>query len=251
MPCSRPLAFACIALSLMLASACTKPAPQALAAAQDAPTTQTSARPHPDKKPPSEMDGSASSLDSNRFIRSSDLERYSYVMAKASIACKDAERALDCSMGNPNNDDVFEASLYQQACGDGGVFAGVIADSNAVLYDRYPPKAGAWPASLARGQFLCVLADAGSAGEAYLYYVVVVPTESVADCAGSDLCKAFGNRAVTWHVPHSSLACRSRGPGMFEGACAMGWIDAGKIEVFSMGLIPEPDYRGAPRAPEL
>lgn len=172
-------------------------------------------------------------------------------MAKASIACKDTERALDCSMGDPNNDDEFEARLYQQACGDGGVFAGVIADSNAVLYDRYPPKAGAWPASLARGQFLCVLAEAGSAGEAYLYYVVAVPTESVADCATSDLCKAFGNRAVAWHVPHSSLACRSRRPGMFEGACAMGWIDAGKIEVFLMGLIPEPDYRAIPGVPAL
>ena len=32
-------------------------------------------------------------------------------MSKASITCKDTERALDCSMGGPNNDDVFEASL--------------------------------------------------------------------------------------------------------------------------------------------
>ena len=143
-------------------------------------------------------------------------------MAKASITCKDTERALDCSMGDPNNDDEFEASLYQQACGDGGVFAGVIAESNAFLYDKYPPKAGAWPASLARGQFLCVLAMAGSADEAYFYYVVEVPTESVADCAASDFCKSFGNRTVTWHVPRSSLACRSHGPGMFDGACAMG-----------------------------
>ena len=185
-----------------------------------------------------EADG-ATAPDPDRIVRSSDLERYAYVMTKASIRCNDAERALDCSMGNPTNGDMFDATVYR-GCAAAGVFAGVIAESNAFLYDKYPPKAGAWPASLARGQFLCVLAMAGSADEAYFYYVVEVPTESVAECAASDFCKSFGNRTVTWHVPRSSLACRSHGPGMFDGACAMGWIDAEKIEVFTMGLVPEP-----------
>lgn len=235
-------AFACIALSLILIPACGKPDPIPHGRAQDALTPNADDGEPPANKPSPTAADDASGPGSNRVIRSSDLERYAYVMSKASISCNDAERALDCSMGNPNNGDLFEASLYH-GCGEAGVFGGVIADSNAYLYDKYPPKAGAWPASLERSQFVCVLAEAGSADEAYFYYVVETPTESVMDCATSDLCKSYGNRSVTWHVPTSNKPCRAVGPNTFEGTCAMGWIEAEKIELFSMGLLPEPDYR--------
>lgn len=142
-------------------------------------------------------------------------------------------------MGDADNGDTFDVRMYS-GCGAPGVFGGVTADAN--LFDRYPPKSGAWPASFRKGQFVCILAEAGSPGEAYLYYVVETPTASVADCAKSSLCKDYGNRPVEWNVPRTGTACRATGVGSFEGDCAIGWIEAEKIEVFAMGLVPEPDY---------
>lgn len=143
-------------------------------------------------------------------------------------------------MGNANNGDTFEVHMYS-GCGAAGLFGGVTAEAN--LFDRYPPKSGAWPASLQKGQFVCILAQAGSADEAYLYYVVETPTASVADCAESSLCKDYGSRPVKWNVPTTGTECRTTAAGAFEGDCAMGWVDAENVEAFTMGLIPEPDYR--------
>ncbi len=143
-------------------------------------------------------------------------------------------------MGNPDNGDTFDVRMYS-GCGASGLFGGVTAEAN--LFDRYPPKSGAWPASLQKGQFVCILAQAGTADEAYLYYVVETPTDSVADCAESRLCSDYGSRPVKWSVPTTGIACRATGPGTFEGDCAMGWIEAEKVEAFTMGLIAEPDYR--------
>ena len=143
-------------------------------------------------------------------------------------------------MGNPDNGDTFDVRMYS-GCGASGLFGGVTAEAN--LFDRYPPKSGAWPASFRKGQFVCILAEARSADETYLYYVVETPTDSVADCATSRLCKDYGNRPVTWNVPRSGAECRTTGVGVFEGDCAIGWMEADKVEAFTMGLIPEPDYR--------
>lgn len=143
-------------------------------------------------------------------------------------------------MGNPDNGDTFDVHMYS-GCGASGLFGGVTAEAN--LFDRYPPKSGAWPASFRKGQFVCILAQAGTADEAYLYYVVETPTDSVADCTESRLCKDYGSRAVKWNVPRTGTECRTTGVGAFEGDCAMGWIEAEKVEAFTMGLIAEPDYR--------
>lgn len=210
-------AFTSIALLLMLMPACRKTDPVERASA----------------------DGNAMAVEASRHVRSSELDRFDHVMSRASISCGDSARGLDCSMGNADNGDTFDVRMYS-GCGAAGVFGGVTANAN--LFDRYPPKSGAWPASFRKGQFVCVLAEAGATGEAYLYYVVEAPTASVADCTKSSLCKDYGDRPVKWHVPRAGAACRATGVGSFEGDCAIGWIEAEKIEVFTMGLVPEPDY---------
>lgn len=217
-------AFTSIALLLILMPACRKADPVEQASA-----------PQPSASP----DGNAMAIKTSRHVRSQDLDRFEHVMSRASISCGDAARGLDCSMGNGDNGDTFDVRMYS-GCGATGVFGGVTSDAN--LFDRYPPKSGAWPASFRKGQFVCVLAEAGAPGEAYLYYVVEAPTGSVADCAKSSLCNDYGDRPVKWHVPHAGTACRATGAGSFEGDCAIGWIEAEKIEVFTTGLVPEPDY---------
>jgi hypothetical protein len=231
-------AFACIALSLMLLSACRKTEPTQLAIAPE-PADQPEAA-APSTRTPTPAEKASVTANASRYVRASDLNRFDYVMSKASITCADTARGLDCTTGNPDNGDTFDVRMYS-GCGASGLFGGVTAEAN--LFDRYPPKSGAWPASLQKGQFVCILAQAGSADEAYLYYVVETPTDSVADCAESSLCKDYGHRPVKWNVPTTGTDCRATGEGAFEGDCAMGWVDAENVEAFTMGLIPEQDYR--------
>lgn len=231
-------ALACIALSLMLTPACRR-----ADTAEQSPVPQAQSQPHatsPATPGSAPTNANAAKALPDRYVRAPDLERFEYVMSKASISCGDAARGLDCTKGNPDNGDTFEVRMYT-GCGAAGLFGGVTAEAN--LFDRYPPKSGAWPASFQKGQFVCILAQAGSADEAYLYYVVETPTASVADCAQSSLCKDYGRRPVKWNVPTTGAECRATGTGAFEGDCAMGWVEAGRIEAFTMGLIPEPDYR--------
>lgn len=231
-------ALAGIALSLLLMPACRK-----------AETAEQPSGPHaqsqseatsPTAQGPVLANATATAAQPSRHVRAADLDRFDYVMSKASITCVDAKRGLDCSMGNPDNGDTFDVRMYS-GCGAAGLFGGVTAEAN--LFDRYPPMSGAWPASFQKGQFVCILAQAGTADEAYLYYVVETPTASVADCAESRLCKDYGSRPVKWNVPTTGTACRATGADAFEGDCAMGWVDAENVEAFTMGLIPEPDYR--------
>jgi hypothetical protein len=229
--------FASIALSMMLIPACKRAEP-----VEQAPVLRPVGH-EPVSSSPRQIPASADGdevIGAGRHVRESDLNRFDYVMSKASITCADAARGLDCTTGNPNNGDTFDVRMYP-GCGASGLFGGVTAEAH--LFDRYPPKAGAWPASLRKGQFVCILAEAGSPGEAYLYYVVETPTDSVAACAESSLCKDYGSRPVTWHVPRSGTECRATGKGAFEGDCAMGWVNSESVEAFTMGLIPEPDYR--------
>lgn len=234
---TRIKTIAGIALALILVPACRKAEPAEQAAAPQ-PADQSEAA-SPITRTGSQG-GAASAVNARRHVRSSDLDRFDYVMSKVSITCADAARALDCTMGNADNGDTFDVRMYS-GCGASGLFGGVTAEAN--IFDRYPPKSGAWPASFRKGQFVCILAEAGSADEAYLYYVVETPTDSVADCATSRLCKDYGSRPVTWNVPRSGAECRTTRVGAFEGDCAMGWIEADKVEAFTMGLTPEADYR--------
>lgn len=235
---SRLKTIACIALALILVPACRKAEPTeqaidpqpAYQSEDEASSTRT----------PTPAEEASVTANASRYVRASDLNRFDYVMSKASITCEDEARGLDCSMGNPDNGDTFDVRMHS-GCGDSGLFGGVTAEAN--LFDRYPPKSGAWPASFRKGQFVCILAEAGSPAEAYLYYVVETPTDSVADCADNSLCKEYGSRPVAWHVPRSGTECRATGKHAFEGDCAMGWVDAKNVEAFTMGLVPEPDYR--------
>jgi hypothetical protein len=231
-------ALACIALSLMFLSACRKAEPTEQAIAPQS-ADQPEAVP-PSTRTPTPAEKASVTADASRFVRSSDLDRFGYVMSRAGITCSDTARGLDCTTGNPDNGDTFDVRMYS-GCGASGLFGGVTAEAD--LFDRYPPKSGPWPASLRKGQFICILAEAGSPGEAYLYYVVETPTDSVADCAESSLCKDYGSRPVTWHVPRDGTGCRATGKGAFDGDCAMGWVNSENVEAFTMGLIPEPDYR--------
>jgi hypothetical protein len=235
---SRLPAFAGIALALMFVPACRKADHTEQATAPQAADQSDAVLPI--ARASGAEGGTSPAANTSRHVRASDLDRFDYVMSKASITCADAARGLDCTTGNPDNGDTFGVRMYS-GCGDSGLFGGVTAE--AYLFDRYPPKSGAWPASLHKGQFVCILAEAGSPGEAYLYYVVETPTESVADCADNNLCKDYGSRPVAWHVPRSGAECRATGRGAFEGDCAMGWVDSENVEAFTMGLIPEPDYR--------
>jgi hypothetical protein len=230
--------FAGIALALMLVSACREAEPTGQATAPQPAVRSEAAL--PSTRTPIPAEEASVTANASRHVRASDLDRFDYVMSKASITCANATRGLDCTMGNPDNGDMFDVRMYS-GCGASGLFGGVTAEAN--LFDRYPPKSGAWPASLRKGQFVCILAEAGSPGEAYLYYVVETPTDSVADCAESSLCKDYGSRPVTWHVPRDGTGCRATGKGAFEGDCAMGWVNSENVEAFTMGLIPEPDYR--------
>ena len=230
-------AFTSFALVLMLTPACRKADPVEQASALQ-PLGREAASPSP-RLASASADGNATAAEASRHVRSSELDRFEYVISRASISCGDTTRGLDCSLGNADNGDIFDVRMYS-GCGAAGVFGGVTADAN--LFDRYPPKSGAWPASLRKGQFVCVLAEAGAPGESYLYYVVEAPTASVAGCAKSSLCKDYGDKPVKWHVPRAGTACQATGVGSFEGDCAIGWIEAEKIEVFTMGLAPESAY---------
>jgi hypothetical protein len=238
MDCTRLTTFAGIALALMLVSACREADPTQQATAPQ-PTVRSEAA-LPSTRTPIPAEEASVTANASRHVRASDLDRFDYVMSKASITCADATRGLDCTIGNPDNGDMFDVRMYS-GCGASGLFGGVTAEAN--LFDRSPPKSGPWPAALRKGQFVCILAEAGSPGESYLYYVVETPTDSVADCADNSLCKDYGSRPVTWHVPRDGTECRATGKVAFEGDCAMGWMNSENVEAFTMGLIPEPDYR--------
>jgi hypothetical protein len=234
-------------LSVMTASmtvlpACKGSVPEENSKIDDLASGQAGAKPVANLRPLSDADQVTESSAKNYSVNSLELNGYKHVMSIASITCEDGERGLGCTMGNPANGDSFDVKLYR-GCGEEGLFAGVIANPGSYIYEKYPPKSGIWPAYFERGQFLCVLAEAGDSGDAYMYYVVEVPTQSVADCKESDLCKSYGNRAVKWNVPQTGQACHASGENQFEGMCAKGWIEAEKVEVFTMGLVPEPDYK--------
>lgn len=141
--------------------------------------------------------------------------------------CEDLSAGKACFAGD------YDLELVP-GCGDGGFFAGVSNDAGALLVDRAPPDDTRKIATLSKGQFVCIEAIARARQEPAYYYVTTVPVEDVGACAGNELCEAYGDREITWHVDPSRFEGRRPGPR----PSASGWIDANDLDVFSNGLNP-------------
>ncbi|UPG91580.1 hypothetical protein L2Y96_07360 [Luteibacter aegosomaticola] len=117
----------------------------------------------------------------------------------------------------------------------GDMYFGQVSDSaGATLDSEYDKTAGKPRVKLAEGQFLCLAATVGKTSDPSRFYVVAMPTERVKDCKGNDLCQS---KPVQWVGGAPKEACTWKGnAGEFTGACPAGWVDADKVEQFSMGL---------------
>lgn len=121
-------------------------------------------------------------------------------------------------------------------CGEGAAFGSIAADGGLDLNDRIDGE-GHPVAHVQDRQFVCIPAMARK-GETQRHYVIVVPTASVPECRGNDLCKD-ADLPVQWKTPQSGKACQRGKDGDYAGDCAAGWVDVGQIDQYDT-LAPMP-----------
>ncbi|KLD79291.1 hypothetical protein Y886_05415 [Xanthomonas hyacinthi DSM 19077] len=90
-------------------------------------------------------------------------------------------------------------------------------------------------ARFAQGQFVCIQGIGRAGQQPLYYYVMAVPTGSVAKCNDNALC-SNGDRPIQRTVQGSGGACRVTAPGIYAGDCAQGWVSADTLDVFSNGM---------------
>lgn len=120
-------------------------------------------------------------------------------------------------------------------CDEGALF-GSIASEGGLDLQRSLHADGQPTARLQDHQFVCVAATARKPGnDTPWHYVIAVPTSSVPECKGKDLCNN-ADLPITWKKPKTGQACE-RGPGgVYRGDCAAGWVESGKLDQYGNGI---------------
>lgn len=121
-------------------------------------------------------------------------------------------------------------------CGEGAAFGSIAADGGIDLTDRIDGE-GNPVAHVQDRQFVCIPAMARK-GDSQRHYVIAVPTASVPECRGNDLCKD-ADLPVQWKGAKSGQACQRGKDGDYVGDCAAGWVDVGQIDQYDT-LAPIP-----------
>ncbi len=159
------------------------------------------------------------------------------LIQESGVRCTDTKAAHGCTAGNLDTGDFYDVELSPD-CGGDGFFAGV-AEAKGVDALNSVPTTGsdARPrARFAQGQFVCIQGIARAGQNPLYYYVIAVPTSSVAKCKGNALCSQYGDRPIQRTAPGTGDTCRATAPGMYAGDCAQGWVNASALDVFSNGM---------------
>lgn len=122
-------------------------------------------------------------------------------------------------------------------CTNNIFFGGVTDDNGATLEDNFKSSSAKPVAHIGKRQLLCIQATMTRHGELIRALVKAVPTKTVKDCKGNDMCVGADTH-VEWKRPVSGTACTLKADGHYVGDCPTGWVDGDKIEEYSMGLSP-------------
>jgi len=159
------------------------------------------------------------------------------LIQESGVRCTDTKAAHGCTAGNLDAGDFYDVELSPD-CGDDGFFAGV-AEAKGVDALNGVPTTGSdvQPrAKFAKGQLVCIQGIARAGQNPHYYYVIAVPTSSVAKCKGNKLCSQYGDRPIQRIAAGNGDACRVTSPGIYTGDCAQGWVNASALDVFSNGM---------------
>ncbi|MBB3812793.1 hypothetical protein FHY13_001099 [Xanthomonas arboricola] len=163
--------------------------------------------------------------------------KFAALIHASGVECSNVETAKNCTAGNMDTGDFYDVELLP-ACGDDGFFAGV-AQARGVDALSAVPTTGSNAvanANLAEGQLVCIQGIGRTGQNPLYYYVVAIPTTSVAKCKNNALCEKYGDRPIKRLKPSAGDACHATKSGQYAGDCAQGWVSADALDVFSNGL---------------
>ncbi|MFY2565270.1 hypothetical protein [Achromobacter ruhlandii] len=120
--------------------------------------------------------------------------------------------------------------MYLGNCGEGAAFGSIAADGGVDLTDRVDGRGKAVVHVMDR-QFVCIPAMVRK-GEEQRHYVIAVPTASVPECRGNDLCKD-ADLPIEWRRAKRGQACERTKDDDYQGDCAAGWVDVGQIDQYN------------------
>ncbi|MBB6572445.1 hypothetical protein [Xanthomonas arboricola] len=163
--------------------------------------------------------------------------KFAALIQASGVKCSDAETAKGCTAGDVDTGDFYDVEL-SPACGDDGFFAGVVQPQGVDALSAVPTTGSNAVANvnLAQGQLVCVQGIGRTGQNPLYYYVVAIPTSSVAKCKNNALCEKYGGRAIKRLKPSAGDTCHVTAPGQYVGDCAQGWVSADALDVFSNGL---------------
>jgi hypothetical protein len=124
--------------------------------------------------------------------------------------------------------------LQLRGCGDGAFYGRIAADRGVDLSQAIDGH-GKVTAHLKKGQFVCSAVTAMGKDDSR-EFVIAVPTASVPDCKGNELCKN-ADFPTEWKGPKPSGKCDPNvEPSSGYANCAAGWIEGSDLDGYSMGL---------------
>jgi hypothetical protein len=148
------------------------------------------------------------------------------------VACgKDKYGNVACTIDNTAVD-------VNDDCTSNMAFGGVTSAKGAMLEDNFQATSAKPIAHVGEHQLLCIQATQRREGALARALVKVVPTKTVKNCKGNEICKG-ADTPVEWKRPATGAACTLKPDGHYTGDCATGWVDGKDIEEYSMGLNPE------------
>lgn len=170
------------------------------------------------------------------FAAKPDAQAYQSLLQASSsgskVACgKDSYGNVACTIDG-------EAVDVSDDCTSNMAFGGVSNDKGTTLEASFRSPGAKPVAHVGKNQLVCLVATQREEGELVRALVKVVPTATVKNCKGNDVCKGADTH-VEWKQPVSGTACTLKADGHYAGDCATGWIDGKDLEEYSMGLKPE------------
>jgi hypothetical protein len=148
------------------------------------------------------------------------------------VACgKDKYGNVACTIDNTAVD-------VNDDCTSNMAFGGVTAPKGATLEDNFQAASAKPLAHVGEHQLLCIQATQRREGTLVRALVKAVPTKTVKNCKGNEICEG-ADVPVQWKRPPTDTACTLKPDDHYTGDCATGWVNGKDIEEYSMGLNPE------------
>lgn len=142
------------------------------------------------------------------------------------VACKDdGHGQAECTADG--------VAVSVAGCGKGALYGAISAKGGVDLTDAIDGR-GTASAHVSDGQFVCVAAIQ-QASDTQRYYVIAVPTASVPECKGNELCKG-ADRPVQFKKATTGTSCHAAGNGDYTGDCAAGWVEEGHLDQYANGI---------------